>query len=435
MICLLPQCAYLSETSRALEIYRALRARGVQPRVATHGGTYETLLQRAGIPYDIVGPRMDAERSARFVRSAVGLGNVRQSMYGDDELRTYVEAEASYFDQHGIRVAVTGFLLTTLLSSRLAGARVVTDHGSWVPPVYERGLLPAPIRPPLRVLRPMPARFNRWLSNAVVPRTRFYCSGFNRVAASVGVERVPSLASLVLGDLALVTDLPQVLGVPATEMDRWDPAGRRAYRAGTRLRYVGPIYARLDVPLPDRVASFLDRPGPVVYLAITSARPTIIRAVVRALVRLDVRVLVAATVHSLDDLASDRVMVEGVLPSHVVMPRVDLAITAGGQGSVQTAMASGTPVLGIPLQPEQDLNVVLLERQGAARRINPRTVGTGRLIRIVREMLTDDSYRRAAERVQRLYTAVDGPGNAADVIMELAAEMDGSAVPNASRGR
>lgn len=33
------------------------------------------------------------------------------------------------------------------------------------------------------------------------------------------------------------------------------------------------------------------------------------------------------------------------------------------------ALASGTPLIGIPLQPEQDANVVLAERLGAARRI------------------------------------------------------------------
>jgi UDP:flavonoid glycosyltransferase YjiC (YdhE family) len=36
-------------------------------------------------------------------------------------------------------------------------------------------------------------------------------------------------------------------------------------------------------------------------------------------------------------------------------------------------------------------------------------------------MLRNDHYRAAADRVRRLYDAVDGPGNAADVIVEVAA--------------
>jgi UDP:flavonoid glycosyltransferase YjiC (YdhE family) len=364
---------------------------------------------------------MDARRSAEFVRSAVGMGNVGQSMYSDAEIRAYVAAEAEYFRAHGVTVAVTGFLLTTMVSSRLAGVTVLTDHGSWVPPVYERGLVPAPSHPPWPILRALPERAVRWLANAALPRTRFYCAGFNRVAADLGVEPVPSLPALVLGDLAMVTEVPEILGVPAAEMAAWQPAGRRGYRPGTRLRYTGPLYARLDVPLPDAVSEFLDRPGPVVYAAITSTSPHIIRGVVGALNALDVRVLVAATVHDVADLGDERVMVAGILPSHRVMPRVDLAVTAGGQGSVQTAMAAGTPVLGIPLQPEQDLNVVLLERQGAARLVSRRDAHGSRLASVADDMLRNDRYRAAADRVRRLYDAVDGPGNAADVIIEVAA--------------
>jgi hypothetical protein len=36
-------------------------------------------------------------------------------------------------------------------------------------------------------------------------------------------------------------------------------------------------------------------------------------------------------------------------------------------------------------------------------------------------MLRNDRYRAAADGVRRLYDAVDGPGNAADVIIEVAA--------------
>ena len=67
MICLLPHCTYLSETSRMLELHRALTELGVQVRVATHGGPHERLLAEAGIAYDVLGPGLSAARSAAFV--------------------------------------------------------------------------------------------------------------------------------------------------------------------------------------------------------------------------------------------------------------------------------------------------------------------------------------------------------------------------------
>jgi UDP:flavonoid glycosyltransferase YjiC (YdhE family) len=408
-ICLVPHCAYLSETSRMIEIYRALRDRGVTPRVATYGGTYESVLRAAGIAYDLIGPRMDASRCARFLREQPSSGPVWQSAYSDDELRAYVLAEADYFRAHGITVAVSGFSLTTTISTRVAGIRLVGEHSaSWVPPIFERGLLPAPSRPFLGLR-------SRWLTNRLPARVKFYCGGFNRIARELGVPGVPSTAALVLGDLTLVTEAPFVLGISAEEIEAWRPG--RGYRPETRLSVTGPLIAHLPIPLPPEVADFLDGPGPIVYVAITSSPPSLVRAVVRAIRSLAARILVAGTIHDLGDLTDGRTLVAGVLPSHLVMPRVDLAITAGGQGSVQTAMAAGVPLLGIPLQLEQDLNVTLLERRGAARRLAPREAGTPRLTALARELLSDSAYRRAAQEIGKVYAATDGSANAADRIL------------------
>jgi UDP:flavonoid glycosyltransferase YjiC (YdhE family) len=406
MICLLPHCAYLSETSRMLELHGALTDLGLEVRVATHGGPHERLLAAAGIQYDVLGPRMSATRAAAFVASAVGLGDPRQSMYDDTEIRTYVEAEAEYFRAHGITVAVTGFTLTTLLSSRLTGVQVITEHaGSFVPPIFEHRLLPAPTRPVDPRLKHAPDWLARFLVNRTPHRTTAYCGGFNRVADSLGVERIPSLAALLLGDLSLVPEIPEVLGV---DVATWTP--NAGYRRQSRLTRVGPLFAQLDRPLPSRVQKFLDRADKTIYLAMTSTPPEQVRTTIAELSRLDVQLLVAGTIHDLGDLATDRIMIEGVLPSHLVMPQADLAVTTGGQGSVQTAMASGTPLLGIPLHIEQDLNVALVERLGAARRLDGDVAG------VAAQMLDNRAHLEAAERIQKLYAAVDGPAEAAAII-------------------
>jgi UDP:flavonoid glycosyltransferase YjiC (YdhE family) len=421
MICLLPNCCFLSETSRMMEIHRALVARGVEPRVATHGGRHERLLREAGIPYDLLGSPFTDERCGAFVRSIPGIGAPTQSMWSDEEIRAYVAAEAAYFQEHGVRVAVTGWTLTALLSTRVAGIPLVTEHaGSFLPPVFERGMLPAPSRPvgmPLE--RWLPGRLRRWLFNAGASRQTMYTEGFNRVARELGVPGVPSFPALLLGDLTLVTDVPEVLGIPREEVDGWSPRDPSRYRLGTRLRYTGPLYARLDLPVPERVERFLEGPRPIVYVAITSSPPELVRGVVTALHGLDVRVLVAATVHDLRDLEGERVLVEGILPSHEIMPRVDLVVVAGGQGSVQTALASGVPLIGIPLQPEQDTNVALAARAGAARLVPQSGAGGAALREAVREMLADDRYRRSARRLRAAFARADGPGAAAEAILEL----------------
>jgi UDP:flavonoid glycosyltransferase YjiC (YdhE family) len=417
MICLLPHCAYLSETSRMLELHRALTALGVPVRVATHGGPHERRLVEAGIPYDVLGPGLSPARSAAFVASAIGLGDPGQSMYDDEELRGYVQAEAEYFRAHGITVAVTGFTLTTLLSSRLTGIQVITEHaGSFVPPVFERRMLPSPSRPLDPRLERLPKWLRRYVVNKTINRMPAYCAGFNRVATELGAEKIPSLPALLLGDISLVPEIPEVLGITNADLEAWRP--RRGYRTSSRLTAVGPLYAHLDVPIPSRVEKFMTGEGPTIYVAMTSTPAAMIRTAVAALSSLDARILVAGTVHDLQDLESTNVCVAGTLPSHLVMPRVDLAVTTAGQGSTQTAMASGCPLLGIPLHLEQDLNISLVERLGAARHVAPPDLD--QLAATATAMLGDPTHLTAAERIQKLYAAVDGPAEAARIIANRA---------------
>ncbi len=420
-VCLLPHCGYLSETSRMLAIRRALLERGASVCLATHGGTHERLLKQLGVSYDIVGPRMDDQRSRRLVQDGPGIGRPGQSMWSDEEIRQYVRAEADYFRDHRVAIAVTGFTLTALLSTRLAGIPLACEHaGAFVPPMWERSRMQTPLVSPLPFTGWLPAPVRRWLTNLGTNRTAIHCSGFNRIANELGVEGVPSFAQLLLGDVTIVTEIPEVLGVSAAELEAWRPT-RPGYRPSTRLYAGGPIYAQLDLPVPDRVDAFLSRGGPVIYVAITSTHGDAVRAVVQALRPIGARILVAGTVHELPDLASPNVMVAGVLPSHLIMPRIDVAVTAGGQGSVQCAMASGTPVVALPLHPEQDLNASLVESIGAGHRLRFADADSGRLAGCVRRMLDQPTYRDAARRIQSEYASVDGPGLAADAILRAVA--------------
>ena len=419
MICLMPNCAYVSETSRMISIYKALRAAGAPAVVATHGGTHETLLKSEGVPYEIVGPRWSEERCRRFVAEGPGIGPTDQSFYSAREMRTYARAEAEFFRRMKVDAVVTGFTLTVLLSSRLAGIPVVAEHaGSYLPPLFERGLLPAASRSPLPVFDYMPRSLARWLQNKGAPRLKIHLKTFNEVAKELGVEPIPSFPALLLGDLTLVTEAPEVLGISEAQMQAWRPTGG-AYRPSTRLEYTGPIFAEFDMPIPDAVEAALNAAGPKVYLAITSSDASLVRGAARDIGAAGVRLIVAGTVHNLQDLEDDKTVVAGVLPSHKIMPRVDLAVIAGGQGSVQCAMAAGTPFVGIPLQPEQDCNVHFVEQLNAARLLPMRDVGSGRLTTLVKEMLGHPGHRKAAQDVSAAYAKRNGPKLSAEAILRL----------------
>jgi UDP:flavonoid glycosyltransferase YjiC (YdhE family) len=401
MICLFPNCAFLSETSRMIQIGKALTARGAEVCFATHGGLFESLLGDEGRAYDLVGPPMDAARSRRFIRDSVGVGDPRQSMYSHDEMRACVLAEAEYFRRKRVIAVIIGFTLTTLLSTRIARVPLVAQHaGAWIPPLLERSDRP-----------PSPAM------------PRLYLSGFDALADELGVPRIPSFPALLLGDLSMVTEAPEVYGVREAEMSAWRPS-EGLYWPSTRFVYTGPIFARIDCPIPPPVEAALRREGPIVYVAMTSAPAGLVRAAVREVASAGVEVVVAATLDDLSDLAGPRVTVAGILPSHRIAPRVTLAVTTGGQGSLQNAMAAGTPVIGIPLQAEQEANLRWLEGAGAARSLPAAALGQGVLAGLVRETLATPSCRLGALRIAAAYAQRDGPGLSAEAILRYLAPGD-----------
>ena len=162
MIALLPNCVFLSETSRMLHVAQALQARGETVAMATHGGPYTSVLDEAGMPYELLPPVMDGARGAQYLRDLVQIGKPGVQLQPADEVRRSVEAEVAFFRKVSAGMAVTGFTLTTYLSTRVAGIPLAASHGgSYVPPVFEHGLAPAPTTMPMPGVEWLPAWLKR----------------------------------------------------------------------------------------------------------------------------------------------------------------------------------------------------------------------------------------------------------------------------------
>jgi UDP:flavonoid glycosyltransferase YjiC (YdhE family) len=418
LIALLPHCGFLSETSRMLAIARALDKHGARTLIASHGGPYEHLLGEAGATWRRVDPIMPATEHRAFLDGLLSIGRGDLPLYSEDFLRAAVRAEARLFEETRATMAVIGFNLTSYVSSRVAKIPLATSHGgSFVPPVLDRALCPIPVNPPRPEMARLPPFAQRWLANRVPRWLKGPVRDLNRAADELGVARLPSFMALMCGDLTMVTDVPEVLGVPRDELEGCRP-WRRALWPTTTFRYTGPLFARLDLPIPTRVESFLRADGPCVYLAPTSVSAPFLRDLVGAVEAAGARVLVGATIHDARDLENERVMVEGVMPNHIVMGRVAACVIMGGQGSVQTAMSCGTPFVGMPYHAEQELNVALAERRGMAIRLSPADGRTARMTEAVNRLLHEPSFRANAQRVKGHYSGIDGADGCARAIME-----------------
>lgn len=430
MIALLPHCGFLSETSRMLAIGQALVARGQPVVFGSHGGPYAHVIEDAGFSLTRLEPGMDRARCERYLHDLVQIGRPGLRLQPPDEVRAAVQAEAAFFRAHGASMAVIGFTLTAYLSSRVAGIPLASSHGgSYVPPVIERGLAPVPTQMPIPGTEWLPRAVKHWFANTRIEKMADPVQFLNLIAAEIGVEPVPTLASLMVSDLTLVTDVPEVLGIPRDALAAWRPRRPQAYRGGTRLTYTGPLFARLPLPVPEPVQAFLDGRRPTVLVVLSSSTPQLLRAVAQRVRDAGPRVIVGATVHDFGPVSDPDIVVAGLLPNHTIMPDVDLVVCMGGQGTVQTAMASGTPLIGIPLHPEQELNVDLAVRQGMGLAIAPRHAPTQAMTSAVQRVLGDPAFRRQAQRVSGLYEGIDGADNAAQTILAHLATRGAAAAP------
>ena len=116
------------------------------------------------------------------------------------------------------------------------------------------------------------------------------------------------------------------------------------------------------------------------------------------------------------DMVPANVHVTDLLPAHRLGGLVDAAVLHGGQGTVQTACATGIPFVGLGLQPEQVWNVEVCVRQGNAIRIPPKHVGRPDFRAAVERVIADPSMHQAAARVQRAFEGEDGAAASARII-------------------
>jgi UDP:flavonoid glycosyltransferase YjiC (YdhE family) len=400
-----------------ISVYEALVAAGQPAVMASHGGAYEFLLDRSQIPWERIRPATTVERSLQMLST---IANPNKPAYTYDELEQHVRCEIKFFRERAARAVVSGFALSAALSARGAGIPLIVTHiGSFTPLLAEQGRLVCRDAFENGITWLIPGGWLDRFINWFFPRTRMQIKTFNRVAKVLDIEPVRGTFDLLLGDLSLVTDVPEILGISEETLEAWRPSPRHRLRPTLRLKYAGPIFAKLADSIPADVEVFLNTPRPKVYAALTSTQPEHIARVHATLAEMDVAAIIVSTVNEAGVVPpADNILVKDFLPSHLVMPRCDIAIIHGGQGSIQTAIASGTPLIGFPLQPEQNFNLRLVEGHGGGRTMSLWKLKKGRLRDVIEEVPDNPECRAAMAQLKAFQATRDGPAEVARILSE-----------------
>jgi len=110
------------------------------------------------------------------------------------------------------------------------------------------------------------------------------------------------------------------------------------------------------------------------------------------------------------------------VPAQRINAMVDLVVCHGGQGTVQTAIASGTPIVGVAMQPEQQINLDNIVLSGAGIRISIHKWQASNIQTAIRTIQNNPAYRKNAEKLQNSLKNIDGRRNSAEAIWEFIAD-------------
>ncbi|MEM0962574.1 MAG: nucleotide disphospho-sugar-binding domain-containing protein [Bacteroidota bacterium] len=285
----------------------------------------------------------------------------------------------------GVEAAATSFSPHALVIDHhaLAGAIVAERHGiPWVTSTTVQGATePFPLAPEIRAWRD---------------------ANMSAIAHAHGVDRPIDVSPWV----NVATVLPGVRPVPP--------------RSGT-FRYIHPTVLRKRPPVSFPWERVSTSNGPILFVSfgtVNTDLPMQLLGTAIDMARDWNGLVIAAAPEELRAGAPANVIVQRYVPQLDLLPHVDAVVSHGGFNTVSESLAHGIPLALAPIADDQPLNADAVVRAGAGIRLTFRRTEVAALRSAVEALLTDSSYRRAAEGFQQVLAGSDGSRRGAMLIEE-----------------
>lgn len=362
--------ATLAHVARPVVLAGALRAEWCDVAVAT-GVEYQWMVKNAGLKSHV----MHAIGSTAYLR-AVAAG---RPVFPLSVLEDYVEEDLRLIREFQPDLVVGDFRLSLAVSARLANVPYIAiSNAYWSPfapvrfdvPVHTvtRVLGPRLVNSVFRVLCPLVFALHS------LPMYRL-CQRYQRPSLGFDLRRIFTEA-----DLTLFADVPSL--VPTRDVGKPE-----------RYAYIGPVVWSPACHLPWELEGTEDQ-RPLVYLTLgSSGDPGLLVEIVNGLLALDCRLAVAAGAGNGRSSLPPGVVIKRFLPGAELSKRASVVICNGGSPTTHQALCEGTPVLGIPQNLDQMLNMQFIVASGAGLSLRADQVTAKRVTTLTRRLLNDASFR------------------------------------------
>jgi hypothetical protein len=390
-IAFFPATYNLAETTRTIQVAKACRE-DFNVSFAGHGGQFEELVEREGFSLTRLSPRLSSAQIEHLYK--VDQGEKLGAFFTVQETRDRVESELRFLETVRPLASVTGFNVTVPISCQAAHIPLVwLTQSTWdFNAIMDQDLGSYIDDLDLPALRWLPETSLKWLTKWFVSLlSRIVLKPLNTIAKERGVKPFMEVQDIWKGSYNLMAepdDFSGLKGIPPES------------------RFVGPLIADLNIPVPQSVQRLRQVGKPLVYFAMgSSGRPKIIKAILEGFKDQPFQVVspMKSSLKELQVHVPNNVLLTDWLPALEVSRLADISVIHGGIGTVMTAALAGKPVVGIGMMPEQEYNIDCLVRKGFAARIRRRRARPQTVNKAILTLLADDdAIQKAAECAKKL---------------------------------
>lgn len=324
-------------------------------------------------------------------------------LYDAATLSEYVTEDLELLNQISPDLVVGDFRLSLAISAPLTATPYATiSNAYWSP--YATRRFPVPELPLTRALGVGAAQ-------ALFTATRAAAFALHTIPLNK-VRRAHGLPSLgwnlprlyTWADYTLYADVPELIqtrDLPQTH------------------QYLGPILWSPDIATPQWWSELpVDRP--VIYVTLgSSGRSDLLPAIVEALARMPVTAILATAGRFEFERVPDNIFVAPYLPGDQSVKRAKLVICNGGSPTTQQALTHGVPVLGVPSNLDQHLNMEAIQDYGAGRLLRSEHTTSSAVYGLASDLLAQESYATAAARLAQTFSRYNAPEHFARFVARI----------------
>jgi UDP:flavonoid glycosyltransferase YjiC (YdhE family) len=325
-------------------------------------------------------------------------------LHDEATLRAYVREDLALIEDVRPDVVIGDLRQSLSVSARVARVPFIALMNAYWSP-YGRQHFPVPSVPAARLLGTGVAQA---LFNVIRPFAFAQHSvPLNRIRREYGLGSVGSDLRRVYTDADFVVYPDGEQLIPT-------------YGLPPNHRYIGPLLWSPSLKLPEWWDD-LPTDRPLVYVTLGSSGNTrLLSSVVDALATEPV-VVMAAVVEARSVRLPENVWHSDFLPGIEAAQRADVVICNGGSPTAQQALAAGKPVIGLPANLDQHLNMDYVVRAGAGRSVRSENASVRAVRAAVREVLRNPAYTKSAARLRDGFAQYDAARAISEVLEEIRA--------------